>query len=86
MPRSLKIYIAGLVAVSAIALVVTSLVIPVDPRIGLALYSDNQQVDVVAGIVFWTVMTLLASALPSADAARFAYQYVDRHARRRDEL
>ena len=63
MPRSLKIYIAGLVAVSAIALVVTSLVIPVDPRIGLAL-TGNQQVDVVIGLAFWTVMTLLASAFP----------------------
>ena len=63
MPRSLKIYITGLVALSAFALVVTSLVIPVDPQIGLGAFQD-QQVDTLAGIAFWTVMTLLASAFP----------------------
>jgi putative nucleotidyltransferase with HDIG domain len=63
MPRSLKIYITGLVALSAIALAVTSLVIPVDDRIALG-WSDDSQVDILAGIAFWTVMTLLASALP----------------------
>ncbi len=63
MPRSLKIYTTGLVAFGAIALAVTSLVIPVDLRIALGWF-DNSQVDVLAGIAFWTVMTLLASALP----------------------
>ena len=63
MPRSLKIYIAGLVAVSAVALAVTSLVIPVDPRIGPGLFA-SPQLDTLAGIAFWTLMTLLASAFP----------------------
>ena len=63
MPRSLKLYITGLVALSAFALAVTSLVIPVDPRIAMG-WSDNSQVDILAGIAFWTVLTLLASALP----------------------
>ncbi len=63
MPRSLKIYIAGLVAVSAVALAVTSLVIPVDDAIRLRLFEDPQA-DVVAGMVFWVAITLLASALP----------------------
>jgi hypothetical protein len=63
MPRSLKIYITGLVALSAVALAVTSLVIPVDVRIAPGWF-DNSQVDILAGIAFWTVMTLLASALP----------------------
>jgi HD-GYP domain-containing protein (c-di-GMP phosphodiesterase class II) len=63
MPRSLKIGITGLVALSALALAVTSLVIPVDSRIGLGWFDDSQ-VDVLAGIAFWTAMTLLASALP----------------------
>jgi len=63
MPRSLKIYITGLVALSALALAVTSLVIPVDSRIALGWFDDSQ-VDVLAGIAFWTLMTLLASARP----------------------
>ncbi len=63
MPRSLKIYIAGLVAVSAFALVATSLVIPIDTRIALGL-TGNEPVDTLVGIAFWTVMTLLASAFP----------------------
>jgi hypothetical protein len=63
MPRSLKIYTTGLVALSALALLVTSLVVPVDMRIAPGWF-DNSQVDVLTGMAFWTVMTLLASALP----------------------
>jgi hypothetical protein len=63
MNRSLKAYIAGLVTVSAIALAATSLVIPVNDAIRLHVFSDVQ-VDVLAGLVFWTAITLLASALP----------------------
>jgi hypothetical protein len=63
MPRSLKTYITGLVALGAVALAATSLVIPVDSRIALGWFDDSK-VDVLAGIAFWTVMTLLASALP----------------------
>ena len=37
MPRHLKLYITGVVAASALALVVTTLVFPVDPRIGARL-------------------------------------------------
>jgi len=63
MPRSLKIFITGLVATSAVVLVATSLVIPIDPRIGLGI-ADNEAIDVAAGLAFWTLMTLLASAFP----------------------
>ena len=63
MPRSLKIYIIGLVAISAIALVVTSLVIPVEREIALGVFG-NEQLDILVGVAFWTVLTLLASALP----------------------
>jgi len=63
MPRSLKFEITGLVALSAFALLATSLVIQVDPRIALGVFA-NPQLDILAGVVFWTVMTLLASALP----------------------
>ncbi|MFH1475308.1 MAG: HD-GYP domain-containing protein [Chloroflexota bacterium] len=63
MPRSLKIYITGLVAFSAVALVATSLVIPVHSRIAIGWFGDSR-LDMLAGIAFWTLMTLLASALP----------------------
>jgi hypothetical protein len=63
MNRSLKAYIAGLVAVCAIALAVTSLVIPVDQLIRLRVF-DDVTLDVVAGLVFWTAITILASAMP----------------------
>ena len=63
MPRSLKTFITGLVALSALALTATSLVIPVDSRIAVGWFADSR-IDVVAGIAFWTVLTLLASALP----------------------
>ena len=63
MNRSLKAYIAGLVAVCAIALAVTSLVIPVDELIRLRVF-DDVSLDVAAGIVFWTAITILASAMP----------------------
>ena len=63
MPRSLKIFITGLVAASALVLVATSLVIPVDPRIGLGI-AESEAVDIAAGLAFWTLMTLMASAFP----------------------
>jgi hypothetical protein len=63
MNRSLKAYIAGLVAVCAIALAVTSLVIPIDPLIRLGVF-DDVSLDVAAGILFWTGITILASAMP----------------------
>ncbi len=63
MNRSLKVYIAGLVAVCAIALTVTSLVIPVDQLIRLRVF-DDVALDVAAGIAFWTAITILASAMP----------------------
>jgi hypothetical protein len=63
MPKSLSIYIAGLVTVGALALAITSLVIPVDSHIRLNVFG-SETIDVLAGIVFWTGLTVLASALP----------------------
>ena len=37
MPKSLKLYVAGVVALSAVALVAATLVIPVDPDIAIPL-------------------------------------------------
>ena len=63
MSKRLKLYITGVVTTSAVALVVTILVFPVDPLIDLA--PDHLgQYAMVAGIVFWCFLTLVASALP----------------------
>jgi hypothetical protein len=63
MPKSLSIYIAGLVTVGALALAITSFVIPVDTHIRLGIFGSEGS-DVLAGLIFWTVLTLLASAMP----------------------
>jgi HD-GYP domain-containing protein (c-di-GMP phosphodiesterase class II) len=63
MPKSLSIYIAGLVTVGALALAITSFVIPVDASIRLNLFAP-EELDVIGGIAFWTGLTLLASAQP----------------------
>jgi hypothetical protein len=63
MNRSLRAYIAGLVTVCAVVLAVTSLVIPVNDAIRLRVFNDAG-LDAFAGLVFWTAITLLASALP----------------------
>jgi putative nucleotidyltransferase with HDIG domain len=60
MPRRLKLYIIGVVAASASALVSTTLLIPVDPAIGAG-FGDHGPL---IGIVFWIAMTIVASALP----------------------
>ncbi len=67
MPRSLKIYIAGVVALSAVALVVATLVFPVDSRIAITGSGSNlppTQTDIAIGLAFWIVLTLVTSALP----------------------
>ena len=64
MPKGLSIYIAGLVTVGAVALAITSLVIPVDSHIRLGLF-QSESLDIAGGIAFWTGLTLLASALPA---------------------
>jgi putative nucleotidyltransferase with HDIG domain len=64
--RSLRIYITWLVGAAALALLATGLVIPIDTRIGLEFDSlpGTSSIEVLAGVVFWTVVTLFASALP----------------------
>jgi putative nucleotidyltransferase with HDIG domain len=63
MPRSLKVYIAVVVTGSAFALLVTTLVFPVEPAIA---FGDFLPADVAIalGIGFWLALTLVASALP----------------------
>jgi putative nucleotidyltransferase with HDIG domain len=63
MPRQLKLYIIGVVASGALALGVTTLLIPIDPRIGSG-FEDLGGYATPAGLIFWTIATLVASALP----------------------
>ena len=63
MPKSLNTYITRLVTVGALALAITSLVIPVDSHIRLNVFG-SERLDILGGIAFWTGLTLLASALP----------------------
>jgi len=71
MPRSLKIYIAGVVTLSAFALVVATFVFRADPRIALNLSDPGDrvsggpsQLEMALGIGFWTILALTTSALP----------------------
>src|SRR5690349_22931616 len=63
MPRQLKLYIIGVVAAGVLTLVATTLVIPVDPRIGTG-FDALGDVAPAVGLTFWVIVTLLASALP----------------------
>ena len=63
MPRTLKLYIIGVVATGALALIATTRLIPVWGGITLVVAPiglDSPQ----SGLVFWCVVTLVASALP----------------------
>jgi putative nucleotidyltransferase with HDIG domain len=64
MSTQLKLYIAGVVAIGAIALVATTLVIPVYPTIGIGFSERLGDYSSFAGILFWILMTMAASALP----------------------
>jgi putative nucleotidyltransferase with HDIG domain len=75
MPRNLKLYITGVVTLSAVALLVATRLFPAESRIALTFtvgeipgvtdsVTHPSSVQVLAGILFWTVLTLLASAVP----------------------
>jgi putative nucleotidyltransferase with HDIG domain len=66
MSKALKLYIAGLVVVSAFALISTSLWFGIDSRIGLQFdgAAGTSQLELAAGIGFWILVTVFASALP----------------------
>lgn len=63
MARSLKLYIVGVVALSALALVATTLLCPIDAPLGSGFQALGASAPM-AGLVFWCAMTLAASALP----------------------
>ncbi|MEA2525169.1 MAG: hypothetical protein QOF73_2396 [Thermomicrobiales bacterium] len=75
MSRSLKLYITGLVSISVITLLLTSFVLSgvpgrfggFRPEIAPSLDPDNPDVSamsIAAGLVFWTLITVFAGALP----------------------
>ena len=64
MPKPLKLYITGVVALSALALAVATLWFPANTHIALGSATAPSLVDVWLGIAFWVVLTLIASALP----------------------
>ena len=66
MPRPLKLYIAGLVAVSAILLIATSSRINVDPRIAIQFdaSTDTSTPEIYLGVAFWVIVMLVSSAMP----------------------
>lgn len=66
MPKSLKLYIAGLVVLSAVALAATSFVFPIDGRIAIQIdhSASSTQLEKVLGIAFWIGVALFFSALP----------------------
>jgi len=67
MPRSLKVYIAGVVALGAVALGVATLVFPAESPIALVAgggLARPSTFEILLGVAFWTALTLIASALP----------------------
>src|SRR3954454_18499853 len=68
MPKALKIYIFGVATLSVLALWAATLAFPPNDHIAIkpvaGLSPSQRDVDVLLGVVFWTVVTLVASALP----------------------
>lgn len=65
MSRNLKLYITGVVALSALALIVTTLSFPLAPALGVGFEGlVGSAAAPYAGLVFWICATLVASVLP----------------------
>jgi putative nucleotidyltransferase with HDIG domain len=68
MPRLLKLYIASVVAVGAIALIVATPFFEAESGIALRLTttppSQPSEIELALGVVFWTILTLVGSAFP----------------------
>ncbi len=65
MPQSLKAYVTGVVTVSAVALLVATLVFPANPNIALGSSGPTPTIfEIWLGVAFWIALTLIASALP----------------------
>ena len=68
MPRFLKLYVASVVAIGAIALIVATPLFKAEPGIALRLTSlppaPPTELELALGVVFWTILTLVGSAFP----------------------
>ncbi len=64
MTRNLKLYIAGVVAMSVLALIATAHFFPIQPTLGLGFGVFGADKAPYAGLVFWCALTMGASALP----------------------
>jgi putative nucleotidyltransferase with HDIG domain len=69
MPKSLKLYVAGVVAVGALALTAATLwFFRVDSAIAIRLTSAPSspptEIEILMGVGFWTILTLIGSAFP----------------------
>src|SRR5258708_5901470 len=68
MPKPLKAYLAAVVAIGAFALVAATLTFPAKSDIALHVPGLGSQVsgdvEILLGVAFWTVLTLLGSAFP----------------------
>ena len=62
MTRNLKLYIAGVVAMSVLALIATTYFYPIRPGVGFGIFGPT--VAPYAGLVYWCALTVGASALP----------------------
>ncbi len=66
MPRALKLYIAGLVVLSSVLLVSTSFAFGIDSSIAIRWTSTGSpsNLETLAGLGYWTLITLAASSFP----------------------
>jgi putative nucleotidyltransferase with HDIG domain len=64
MARNLKLYIAGVVAMSVVALVATTLFVPINPALGAGFIDFGPTAAPLIGLAYWCALTLGASALP----------------------
>jgi putative nucleotidyltransferase with HDIG domain len=67
MPRSLRLYIASVVVISAVALVAATFVFPPKDGVALRLWTSTgpaEPIEKLLGICFWIVLALVASSYP----------------------
>ncbi|MFN8629674.1 MAG: HD-GYP domain-containing protein [Chloroflexota bacterium] len=64
MTRNLKLYIAGVVAMSVVALIATTFLLPIKPDLGKGFSGLGEGRSEIAGLIFWCVVAIGASALP----------------------
>ena len=66
MPKALRLYIVGVATLSALALGAATLSFPATAGIALVVIpgSSTEPANIFFGVLFWTTLTLVASALP----------------------